>query len=254
MMKLMIIILSAIFFLGSLNYTKNSISAADGEESLKETIINNGKNITKTVVLVEDFTAVKFKGNALLKIEKADVNELTLQVEESFTEKIDIFEKNKTLIINFPETYRAAEPAQIVIKAKNINDILLNGNNNLTITNLSNSDEFKLESDGILTASMNIICKRLYIYTKSSAQINLSGKSDLLKFNGKGLAVLNAKSHTTTSCDFRVDGNTNSIVNVTEKLFVKINGIGIVNFIGDPIIEKKLSSTGFIFKYDPNNK
>lgn len=117
-------------------------------------------------------------------------------------------------------------------------------------------DLAKLKIEGISTVDIkDIKAKRLEIALDGVARVTLAGSADELILVAKGPANFHGESCKTANADVTIQGPGIAIVNVADKLKVKIPTIGRVEYVGAPkVIDKDLGIAATLRQRDADTQ
>lgn len=194
------------------------------------------------------YAEIGIKGNFEIELDPTFNDRVSIYADSNlhnyiYTEVVD----NK-LIISTPEnrSLNSLRDIHIVLGAKTLKSIQIEGSNNLSSPAVIVFDTLKLIIAGASKSSLRLTGKVLEGEFPGAVSLDLNGFVKKMTINLAGAAKLNAFDLQTSTCSINLAGAAKADVYATDTLSVSIAGVGLVNYKGNP--RKVLSTIGGIGK------
>ncbi len=208
-------------------------------------------NGTSKTYTLNNFSQVEFKTFGNLSLVKSDKNELKIESDKDYIDKLQPSQIGKTIYIDSPKLnikfwQKPNEVMYTLYYNGQLEKIDVRGSGDITAFDVASSDlklsvfgsgditvrQAKIETLGVLIAGSGNIkldgeCKR--------SDVEISGSGDVVAGDMKcaeGSAV--------------VKGSGNSLVNISDKLKASVFGSGNIDYAGQPRIDKETKGSGEI--------
>jgi hypothetical protein len=193
-----------------------------------KSITGSGKTITDKRY-VSDFNALEVEGAYDVTVECGQPTSLEIQADDNIMPLIKTELRGSKLVISSQERFNVGHSPVIKITAPDVRDISLPGASNLSVSNVKN-DSFSLSIRGASSARCSGETKSL------SVSMDGAGSGDL-----RDLRAENAK--------VSLNGAGQVLVFVTGQLDAKINGVGTIDYYGNPkTVNQSINGIGTLNK------
>jgi Putative auto-transporter adhesin, head GIN domain len=201
--------------------------ACDGQIGALEIVKGSGNVVTENRD-VSEFTAVSLQGVGELFVDQTGTESLAITADDNLLPYIKTRVSGDKLIISVEKNTTFSNVSELTY--------------HVTVVNL---DELELDGFGQLTAD-NLNGETLSVQLDGAGSITVSGEVDrqTVEINGAGgydAADLKSQEATVTH-----NGAGLAVVQVSDQLDATINGIGTVEYIGDPQVTKDVSGLGSV--------
>ncbi len=202
-----------------------NISTGDGGDV--EIIEGSGNIITEDREL-SGFTAVSLDGVGRLEIEQTGSESVSITGDDNILPHITTRVRSGTLVISVAENKTFTNIPDLVyqVTVASLESLELNGAGEIEVTNL----------DG----------ERLEVTLDGGGSITVSGEVTSQEVDLNGLGIYNAENLISQDVTIQQDGAGSAVVNASDTLDVTINGVGDVEYIGDPTITQEINGLGSI--------
>lgn len=192
-----------------------------------EIIEGSGIIITENREL-SGFTAVSLDGIGRLEIDQTGTDSISITGDDNILPHITTRVRNGTLIISVEENKTFTNIPDLVyqVTVASLESLELNGAGEIEVTNL----------DG----------ERLEVTLDGGGSITLSGDVTSQEVDLNGLGFYNAENLTSEDVTIQQDGAGSAVVNASKTLDVTINGVGNVEYIGNPTVTQQLNGLGSV--------
>lgn len=200
-----------------------NISTGDGGE-----IIEGSGNIITEDRELSGFTAVSLDGIGRLEIDQTGSDSISITGDDNILPHITTRVRSGTLIISVEENKTFTNVPDLVyqVTVASLERLELNGAGEIEVTNL----------DG----------ERLEVTLDGGGSITVSGEVTSQEVDLNGLGIYNAENLISQDVTIQQDGAGSAVVNASDTLDVTINGLGDVEYIGDPTITQEINGLGSI--------
>ncbi len=220
--KMMILVI--LFILAGL------LAACNGEIGPLTVVQGSGNVITETRE-VSDFTAVALNGVGRLVIEQTGSESLAITGDDNVLPLIETSVRSGKLIIGLPErtTFTNVPDLTYNVTVSSIDTLELNGAGNIEVSDLDGESWLVTLSGG--------------------GNITVSGSVDRQTVNINGAGAYNAEDLASREATIQHNGAGVAVVQVSDVLDVTINGVGSVEYIGDPAdVSQSINGLGSVRK------
>ncbi|HLY26048.1 MAG TPA: DUF2807 domain-containing protein [Aggregatilineales bacterium] len=181
---------------------------------------------------VSGFSAVSLETSGGLSISVTGTESLTISADSNVLPLLtsDV-SGNRLTLGTKPNTKFQCEgqcPIRYVLTMKDLNDLVLDGSGNVTISGLAASN---------FSATIN-----------GSGGITAQGKADNLIVNVNGSGSFDGKALSATTATVNDSGSGNVVVQVSDKLNATVSGSGSVRYIGNPTVNSNVNGSGSVTK------
>ncbi len=220
--------------------------------------------ISRTVEITESYTGINLAGNQILHFEIGPAAPVTVIGKTVDLDNLQVSVKNGTLVIKYPNRYRASGRVEIYVKNPTLSNIsvagaasfkvtggLDNGNKDIKLAGSGNIDIHGLEA---LTLNMavagsgsikitDILAGPVESKISGSGKITLAGIASDLTAKIAGSGRIKAEELQVMDCTVKIAGSGSVDTFCTETLNPSVNGSGTVNYYGDPKTVNALTRT-----------
>ena len=206
---------------GEIDAGPGQIDAGPGESDFKE--INGSGNIETREYDVSSINKVEVGGEGVLIIEQGDAEELVIETDDNLFEyvKVSVADGILTIETTYDQGYDLVPTDSInyYLKLKDLEELRLPG-------------AVSVKCDDIQLSSLDLDMSGV-------ASVEIAGEVDILDISVGGVGTLKGRDLSTTECNISGDGNANITLRVSNKLDVVFTGIGKINYIGSPEVNKQ---------------
>lgn len=197
-------------------------------------IAGNSDSIT-TEKKVNAFTTLKVNGNfnivftqgtCSLKITAADQNSMS---------SIDV--KSSPTSLTISQKDGAQGGATLYIGLKDVQQISININGNISTTNTINNGELTLNIDGNATGTLSMDVKMLNCNSSSGKELTLKGKAKQCNFKDSGEGSIDASELKTDNMTLDDSSDGDLKIYAHPEMHVKMEGSGAFTYFGNPRIK-----------------
>lgn len=217
---------------GTLFLTMIAIAAAltaciGAEEKPVETISGSG-NVATENREVGDFTAVTLQGQGNVIIEQTGRESLRITADDNFLPYLETVVRGGTLFIRTTENVVFTRPTQLKfhITAAALDAVELAGAGSFAISDLD-TDRWRVTLPG-------------------SGSITVSGQAREQSVDMDGAGSYHAENLASEKATVESSGAGTAVVQVSDILDVTINGLGNVEYIGDPQVTQEINGVGSV--------
>ena len=183
-----------------------------------------------------------------LIIEQTGSESIRIEATENIIPDIITEVVNGELQINLKsEGYRSILPIKCYVTVKDLNSLKVSSSASIKCDSLKTED-LSVEMASSSRGSLNVDATNLDLKIASSANLTISGRTDLQNTEVNSSGRLDASELVSKDCKIVVQSSGNASINVTENLEVKVNSSARVNYKGSPEINSDVSSGGSLNK------
>ncbi len=163
---------------------------------------------------VAGFSSIEMNGAYEVSITCGATTALNIQGDDNLLSNVTTETRDGTLHIAATSSMALDLPLKLTISTPNLIDVSAEGAHSITVRGLSND--------------------RLSIELHGATQMNIGGTTEELRAELHGVCNLSARELTAANVWIEVHGTGNANVTATEKLEATVNGIGKIDYYGDP--------------------
>jgi hypothetical protein len=193
-----------------------------------------GDSVTETKN-VSVFTVIKVQGNFNVVITQSGTCSLKITADKHLMPSITVSNKGVTLNVTMPADAKGT--ATLYIGVKDINQITITTNGNVSNTGTIKSSDLAVNIDGNAVVNFNIDAKVLNYSSSSGKESTVKGKSKMCTFKDGGEGNIDASGLETDNMN--VDDSSDGDLKVYghPELHAKITGTGNFTYYGKPRIK-----------------
>ena len=215
----------------------------------------NGKVITKNFS-ISDYDKIEIEGSMEFDYTQSNTtSKLKITLDENLFDYLDIYVKNKTLVIkkkkDFDKINIKPTAYQVKSNSSTLNKLKKAGSCNFNILNQLNTSNFNINSVG----SGNIVCKNnvnindLSVDIAGSGSVSLTGEVNQAKITLSGAGDIGTYECCINSLNCNIVGSGNVKLWVTNHLSYNITGSGYLKYKGNPQLgEHSIVGSGKVIK------
>jgi hypothetical protein len=191
-------------------------------------IVRGSGNVVTEERPMSGFTAVSLQGVGRLEIDQTGSESLSITADDNFLPYIETRVRGSKLIISIQDNTTFNDVTDLVyhVTAKTIENLELDGAGDIQVNNLD-TEEWQVNLDG-------------------GGNINVAGKVTRQEVEINGLGLYNAEDLSCQEAAVQQNGAGMIVVQVSDQLDVTIDGVGSVEYIGDPTVTQTLNGLGTV--------
>ena len=206
------------------------ISSCDFLEDFEK---GNG-NITTRETDVTDFSRIRIGGNFDVTLIQTGVNEVRVITDENLHDFIETVVENNLLEIIQQKKLISKNKIRVIIGYDEIEELRVTGAAMIQNEDYIDEDEFTLRMDGAGMADIRVRTGFLHVNLSGAGIVKIAGETDDLDLNLSGAGSVKAFNLESRSCEVVVSGLGGAEVYVTENLEARIEGVGGIEYEGNP--------------------
>jgi hypothetical protein len=192
---------------------------------------------------------VLVEGGFEIVLEKDSVFQVEIFTDENLLPFIETFISGKELNVISSHRLISKEKIRIVVSYDTLREIRITGAAVLTSEEVIESRELILNMEGAGVLELEIQVQFLEHHLSGAGLVNLKGMADHADIRLSGAGGLDAQNLEVQHCDITVSGIGGAKLNVKESLKARIEGIGGIEYTGEPgKIDKVVTGIGRIGK------
>ena len=201
---------------------------------------------------VSGFTVVVLAGEGSLQIEEGAAEELIVTAEDNLLPYILTEVQGGILEIRTQSNVdlRPSLPIEYRLTVVSLDSVRLSCIGAITVSGLV-TPQLSLRLSGIGNVEVtNLDADELDVVHSSVGSFDISGTVDVQRVNVTGFGEYDARDLASLDAVISIVGNENqtATVRVSDMLTVTINGNGTVFYIGDPVVDAKITGSGSVEK------
>ena len=228
-------------FLSSCGFDINIGDFASGKKG-------NGKVVTETREINEDFTQVDVSEGLHAYVTQGDDFSIEVEADENIMDLIATDIKNGKLRIHAEENIGNATK-NIRVTLPEITALEGSSGAHLETVNTVNSDEIEIEGSSGAQVRVDIVAGNLELDASSGANINIVGDANRATVDASTGGNINAKELVTKVCTANASSGGNVKIQVSESLTADASSGGNIAYSGEPKVQQSKSVSGTVRQY-----
>lgn len=196
-------------------------------------IIGNGK-ILKENRKGENFTAISVKNGIDIYLTQGNEEKITVEAEENLIAHIITEVENNTLNIFTDKPLKPTKPIKVNIIFKTLKQLEASGGSDVYAKQIINQEDFKVKVSGGSDILLTIKTANLFLEASSGSDAQLFGFAENANLIASGGSDIKAGNFEITNCVLNVNGGSDAIIAVKEKLDGKATGGSDIIYSGNP--------------------
>ena len=213
-----------------------------------------GRGVQGTGAMVErdfdisNFNRLELRGGFYVVFNYSDTYSVLVSMQENLFEHLEVSVANGSLLVETTETIRttAGNTPVVYIQAPHLSYLAFFGAVSTRDWDNLEADSLTISSAGAASINLSLDVGLLFVSVEGAASLELSGYADLAEVSAAGAVDFDAFELVVRDMRLQAAGASNANVHVTEYLNVEIDGVGVVNFRGNPTITRSISGLGSI--------
>lgn len=203
------------------------VTGCIGRNGPVETVRGSGNVVTEERV-VSGFTAVSLQGVGELVIDQTGSESLSITADDNLLPYIETRVRGSKLIISIQDNTLFSNATELTyhVTVNSIDSVELDGAGSIQVSDLDN-DDWRVNLAG-------------------TGNITVSGQVDKQTVEIDGAGAYTADELTSREATVEQNGAGMVVVQVSEQLDVRIDGLGTVEYIGDPTVTQTINGLGTI--------
>jgi hypothetical protein len=181
------------------------------------------------------YTVLKVQGNFNVVITQNGTCSLKITAEKDLMSSIDV--KGQGVTLNITMKADAKGTATLYIGAKDLNQITITTNGNVSNTGVIKAADLAVNIDGNAMVSFNLDAKVINYTSSSNKESTIKGKADKVNLIDGGEGNIDASGLKTDNMNVEDSGDGDLIVYGHPELHVKITGTGKLTYMGKPRVK-----------------
>jgi hypothetical protein len=191
-------------------------------------------NITPREIDVPDFSRIRIGGNFDVTLVQSGQNEVRVITDENLHEFIEANVENNRLEIIQHKKLISKNKIRVIIEYDNIEELRVTGAAMIQNEDYIEEKDFDLQMDGAGMVDIRVRTGFLRVHLSGAGLVKISGETEELDLNLSGAGSVKAFNLESRSCRVVVSGLGGAEVNVTENLEASIEGVGGIQYEGNP--------------------
>jgi len=183
---------------------------------------------------VSDFERLKIGGNFEVLLKKGDNPAVRINTDENLLSLIDTEVHNRVLEITQQKKLISKKKIELIITYEDLNEVRVMGAALIKNEGYLQSENLEIRMDGAGIIDLKIQSDKLEVALSGAGMVKLAGEVNEQELDLTGAGKLEAFDLESRECKISVGGLGGAEIFVTEKLDARIEGIGSIEYAGDP--------------------
>jgi len=208
----------------------------------------NGKVVTDTRSVSEDFTKVSASEGLMVYVTQADEFSIEVEADENVIDLIATDINNGKLRIHAEQNIGRATK-NIYVSLPKVTVLRSSSGAHLTTKNTIKTNELEVDGSSGAQLELEVVTNEIDIDASSGANLSISGTADEAMVDVSSGGNINAKNLETRTCNADASSGGNVKIQVSKSLVADASSGGNISYSGEPDVEKKKSVSGSVHKY-----
>jgi len=210
-------------------------------------ITGTGSMTTRSID-ASNFTGIYLDGVFNVTMNESPNFSVSLTMQENLFDYLETDVSGGTFNVSFSRgiSIQTGNTPSLVINAPVISNIVISGAADLTNQGTITASNLTISVHGASDISLNIDVNSLDIIVEGAGNANLTGNAGDVNIRVDGAGDINAEFLESLHATVLVNGAGNVRVGVIETLDVELNGIGSVQYFGDPDVTSQINGIGTV--------
>ncbi|HKJ43969.1 MAG TPA: head GIN domain-containing protein [Sunxiuqinia sp.] len=206
---------------------------------------NLNDNIERTYN-VSNFNKIYLEGGYKVILEQSSTPGLRIKADEEAFDYIHVESDENTLRLTITKKHLDFERMTLYISFTDLRELHIEGGVKLETVGFVDLNDFKLDVEGGALVKMGMKVNNLVVIGEGGVSFNLRGVAKELHARISGAGRLDAEELKSENVSFKIEGVGWGSVYATNHLSASINGVGKINYKGNPEVDKDIQGVGFI--------
>lgn len=239
LLRIIIMVLFLVAILFTIRFCSNMLHKG-------KSMIGDGNLVRKEIAIKDHFSAITITGSLNAVIRQGDKPSVTLLADSNLQQYILFDFKEDMLTIRHKHNLHLSGPARVLITVPDLHAIVVEGAAEIHLPDTLFTSHFKLDIRGAAMADLALQCESLYCSISGAGEIKLKGRAVKAETQINGAGKLSGKGMVIQRHDIKVNGAGSAYTFVTDTLAATINGAGLVEYQGNPVVLPKINGVGTI--------
>ena len=215
--------------------------------SCGRSVEGTGSIVNKKLELSE-FRSIELEIPVKVTIAMSDSIQGVIRAQNNIAELIELKYDGDELIIKSKEDYNTSLPVELVLSARVLEKLIINGSGEIIVINPVRGNELRLEINGSGDIAVQTNVEKLRTNINGSGDVSIEGKAvtHRVRMNGSGNVL--AGSLQTEVTDIHINGSGDADVTANTSLEAKVMGSGNVTYQGSPKVDVDITGSGEVSK------
>jgi hypothetical protein len=196
---------------------------------------------------LSSFNKINIAGNFEVILEKSDREGIDINADSNLEPLIETKVRGDELTIDSQKKLISRQRISLTVHYKELNEIDVSGATLLKNDELLETNDLRLNLSGAGVINLQLKAGSLDADLSGAGLVKLNGYAGKCTFEMSGAGGLEAYGLETDDCTINVSGVGGAKINARNKLVANIQGVGGIQYIGNPAkIEKHVSGVGSI--------
>lgn len=188
---------------------------------------------------VEGVSRLKISGAFNLRLSQSDLQELTIEGSADLADKLQIKQNGDLLELHLEEigsSFFNKSDLKITLAVADLRELEFEGAGNIKTMDQLSLTDFRLLGNGVGNVELDLDAVNVDAELNFVGNIVLKGNVDVFRMENEGVGNINASQFRARHLDLNSSGIGNVSVHCDDELSLVVNGIGKVNYTGNPKI------------------
>ncbi|MFN0299082.1 MAG: head GIN domain-containing protein [Burkholderiales bacterium] len=195
---------------------------------------------------VQGFDSITIRIPATVEVIRADRASVRITAEPKVLDRLQVTERNRSLLIESPKGFSTNQPLSIAIGTAELKAVVLEAAGDITISR-PRGQQLDLRSSGAGTiqvtgAEIGVMKVKL----DGSETVKLDGKASSLELKLTGASSVDASALRTSRVVVTVDGASDVAIHADESIDATVSGSGSVRYQGKATVKQRVSGAGSV--------
>lgn len=212
-----------------------------------KTVKAKGPVVTKERSIGE-FSGIKVSAGIEVYLTQGSGTSLSVEAAENLHEYIRTEVRDGVLHVFKKVRFIDSKVHRAYVTMNQIESLKASSSGDIVGENTIKTRELKLSASSSGDIRLDVIADKIFVDCSSSGDIHLFGKAGYLKASASSSGDVRAGELKVKEAKVSCSSSADIIVNVSDELYANASSSGDIRYYGDPIVEKRTSSSGKVKK------
>lgn len=203
-------------------------------------------NIIEEEHEVNLFNQIKVNGNFFIHLKQGKEYAVVVRTDENLLDKIDVKTKGDMLVVKSGNAMRPSRENHLYITVPEFTYLELNGANTLKTSGTIRAEKLDVRLNGASELTMDAEIDYLNVQINGAGEAYFVGVANDLKLQVNGAGEFHGLEMEAIKADVQINGAGECDLSVDKLLIASINGVGELNYLGNPELQTNVKGAGSI--------
>lgn len=195
---------------------------------------------------ISDFRYIHLEGGFKVVLQQSDKSGLRIKADEDDFQYLDVEVRDSVLDIEIKDKHFTLDQITLYINFRELDKLHIEGGVKLETRGYVEMKDFYVHVEGGAKIEMDVKAESIQLVGEGGVCFNLEGICKKFDALASGASYINAEDLKCERVKIKIEGVGAGYVYATEFLDASIEGVGKIDYKGDPEVHKNIGGLGFI--------